>query len=595
MREGRRRAARAALALSAVAAAAIALALWGAGALAHPEHDSIDLRYQLRPAAPTDEVVVVAVDGRTFADLGRPWPFPRSLYGRAARRLHAAGAREIVFDIQFTEPTEEREDLALYDGIARAGGAVLATSESDERGRTNVLGGDENLEVIGARAAASNVSDGEAGMIRSFPYAVGRLETIAVAVAARAGRPLARDAFPAEGALIDYRGGPGTIPTLSFSSLLAGRFDPALVRGKVVVIGASAPTLQDVHPTPVGGRSLMSGPEIQANAIWTALHGLPLRHAPRWLDALAIVLLSLAVPLVARGRRVLTAALALAPLLALLYLAIAYAAFDAGVVLAVTYPLLGLTLASVGGVAASHVFETGERRRVARENGVLEQRVLERTAELEAAQLELVARLGRAVESRDEDTGQHIERISDLCHRLGVAAGLGPEEAQRLRHASVLHDLGKLSLPDGILLKPGPLEAEERLRVQAHTTAGAAILAGSRSPVVQMAETIARTHHERWDGSGYPAGLAGEAIPLVGRITGLCDVFDALVSVRPYKPAWSVADALEEIRRGSGRHFDPRLVPLFVELVEQGEPGFVAGFDTRGQPGRSASVVSTAS
>jgi putative two-component system response regulator len=143
---------------------------------------------------------------------------------------------------------------------------------------------------------------------------------------------------------------------------------------------------------------------------------------------------------------------------------------------------------------------------------------------------------------------------------------MDPDEAELLRHASAMHDLGKIAIPDSILRKPGKLTAEEWEIMKRHTTIGGDLLAGSRLPLVQMAEVIARTHHERWDGSGYPAGLVGEEIPLAGRICAVGDVFDALISDRPYKAAWSVEETLAEIDRQRGRHFDPRLVDLLLAI-----------------------------
>jgi len=214
-----------------------------------------------------------------------------------------------------------------------------------------------------------------------------------------------------------------------------------------------------------------------------------------------------------------------------------------------------------------------ERRRVAEVNMLLEEVVEERTRELRASELEVVQRLARAVESRDEETGEHIERIARQSHKLALAAGLSADEAELLRRASAMHDVGKIAIPDHILRKPDPLTPEEREVMQRHTDVGGDLLAGSRSPVVQLGEVIARTHHEHWDGSGYPAGLAGEDIPLAGRICAVCDVYDALVSARPYKAVWAVEDALDEIRALSGSQFDPRLVELFLELVaEQPSP-----------------------
>jgi response regulator RpfG family c-di-GMP phosphodiesterase len=213
-------------------------------------------------------------------------------------------------------------------------------------------------------------------------------------------------------------------------------------------------------------------------------------------------------------------------------------------------------------IAVSYLDANGERRRL----GFV---VTRRTEQLRDAQLEIVARLAQAAESRDTDTGAHIERIGRLCEQLGLRLGLGERAASMLRHASAMHDIGKIGIPDRVLLKPGPLDGEERTIMESHAVRGAEILTGSQSPVVHMAEQIARTHHERWDGRGYPGGLRGEEIPLVGRICAICDVFDALVSRRPYKDAWRPEEALAEIERGSGSHFDPEIVSAFLALAAE--------------------------
>jgi HD-GYP domain-containing protein (c-di-GMP phosphodiesterase class II) len=204
------------------------------------------------------------------------------------------------------------------------------------------------------------------------------------------------------------------------------------------------------------------------------------------------------------------------------------------------------------------------KEELSRSNKRLEIKVRERTEDLRESQLELVRRLADAAESRDDATGVHISRMSRMCHQLALDAGMDDAEAEQLLHASSMHDIGKIAIPDRILLKEGALSPEEWEIMKTHTTAGAQLLSGSRSPVVRMAETIARTHHEKWDGSGYPEGLAGEDIPPAARIAAVCDVFDALCSVRPYKAAWDVEDALVEIRRLAGTHLDPRLAELFV-------------------------------
>jgi hypothetical protein len=408
-------------------------------------------------------------------------------------------------------------------------------------------------------------------VLQRFDAAAGGLETLAVAAARRVGHAPAKSAFDHGGAWIDYRGPPGTIDTVSFSDLLKGRVDPALVRGRIVVVGASAATLQDVHPTPTASGELMSGPEIEANSIYTAMHGLPLRDAPRWVDLLAILALGLLPALASLRLRALLAAL-LAPGAAVAWLVIAQLAFDHGHVLSVAAPLFALALGTVATIAAGYLAERKRRHRFAERNEALEEAVHERTAELRETQLEIIHRLAAATESRDEETGLHLERIGLLCERVGLVLGLTAAEAETLRHASLLHDVGKIAVPDAILTKPGKLTDEEWVVMRRHAEAGANILSGSTAPIMRMAEEIALTHHERWDGGGYPQGLSGEQIPLVGRICAVCDVFDALLSPRPYKEAWSVQDALDELRRERGKHFDPAVIDAFMTLVDDLDP-----------------------
>jgi len=203
---------------------------------------------------------------------------------------------------------------------------------------------------------------------------------------------------------------------------------------------------------------------------------------------------------------------------------------------------------------------------VENQNKLLESKVQERTQELRATQLDIIRRLARAAEFRDTDTGDHIIRMSHYCARFGQTLGMDAQEVDLLFHASPLHDVGKIGIPDSILLKKGPLTPEEFEIMKTHTTIGAQMLAGSDSPVMKMAETIAWTHQEKWDGSGYPRHLKGHDIPLVGQICCICDVFDALTSERPYKKAWPVDKAIAEIINGRDRHFQPRLVDRFVEI-----------------------------
>ncbi|MCA9480131.1 MAG: HD domain-containing protein, partial [Nitrospira sp.] len=204
---------------------------------------------------------------------------------------------------------------------------------------------------------------------------------------------------------------------------------------------------------------------------------------------------------------------------------------------------------------------------VSQQKDILEETVRIRTQELQETQLDVVHRLARAAEYRDNETGAHIVRMSHFAVILGRACGMSEQECDVLFHATPMHDVGKLGIPDRILLKPGKLDPEEFETMKQHTVIGAQLLANSQSPVLRMGEIIALTHHEKWDGSGYPNRLSGEDIPLPGRICALADVFDALSSKRCYKDAWPLEKTLAEIRSSSGKHFDPRLVEIFEELL----------------------------
>jgi putative two-component system response regulator len=199
----------------------------------------------------------------------------------------------------------------------------------------------------------------------------------------------------------------------------------------------------------------------------------------------------------------------------------------------------------------------------------LEELVGERTAEIYDTRLEIVRRLGIAAEYKDNETGQHIIRMSKYCQLIGKEYGLSKEEQNLLLNASPMHDVGKIGIPDNILLKPGKLDADEWEIMKTHTTIGAKIIGDHPSELMQTAKLIALSHHERWDGSGYPGGLKGEQIPIYGRIAAIADVFDALTSERPYKKAWPVEEAIAEIRKGSGSHFDPKAVDAFNKALPE--------------------------
>ncbi len=257
----------------------------------------------------------------------------------------------------------------------------------------------------------------------------------------------------------------------------------------------------------------------------------------------------------------------------LLWAAVGLAALAGALLVGASTPVIVCVLVLTCAAAAVG-WRLGEARRVA-----LEQEIEGRTtelkralSELEIAQAETVRRLSMAVEFRDEDTGAHIERIGRFSTLLAEHIGMDEEFCERLSHAAPLHDVGKVAIPDAILLKPGPLTPEERAIVETHAEEGHRLVRGSSSSILDMAATIALSHQEKWDGSGYPRGLKGEDIPIEGRIVAVVDVFDALTSDRIYRKAFPVEKAVQMMREQRGRHFDPVLLDAFMEVLGRSGP-----------------------
>jgi adenylate cyclase len=352
----RRRALAAVAAVAAVVAAVLSLS----GALGRLEAWTLEARFAVRGAEPAAQVAVVEITDSDIAAHGR-WPLRRSLHARAIDALRRAGARVVAYDVQFTEPGPRwRDDVALLEAVERTPGTVLSTTTGRRDGRTTVLGGERNLDRARARAANTLLPSGHGGELSRVPYRVHGLESFAVAAAESfTGRPVAPDGFDA---LIDFHGGPGAVPTYSFTDLLEARLPAGALRGRVAVVGASAPSLQDLHPTPTSGDGLMPGPEVQANAISTVLRGLPLREAPGWLGLLAALALAALAPLAALRLRALSVALLG---LAVLFtgLAGAQALFAAGLVVPVAAPAAALALGLLGALLAGAAIEASERRR----------------------------------------------------------------------------------------------------------------------------------------------------------------------------------------------------------------------------------------
>ncbi len=357
---------------------AVALVAGGVGVLGYATHalrrsdlQTLDARFSIRGRQhPQSNIELVQIDGATFDELRRlgmrsEWPFPRRYDATVIDRLRRAGARTIALDIEYTHPTDNADDEALAEAIARAHGkVVLATTEVGRGGSTPVLGGEAVLKEIGARAAEAGLTFDADGTVRRLAYSIGGLRTFAVVSAEIfSGRPLRASLFHGNTLPIDYAGPTGTWPAVSFSKVLKGEFAPATFAGKTVIVGASAPILNDVHATATSGAVPMPGPEIQANAVSTLLRGAPLQDAPGWLNILLIVLLGSIVPLGSlRVRRWRTLLDALA--LAAVFTVATQIAFNSGLIVTFVYPLLALVIGMLGTLAVLYVGETIERERV---------------------------------------------------------------------------------------------------------------------------------------------------------------------------------------------------------------------------------------
>ncbi|QTA79891.1 Two component system response regulator reciever and HD domains-containing protein [Desulfonema limicola] len=215
----------------------------------------------------------------------------------------------------------------------------------------------------------------------------------------------------------------------------------------------------------------------------------------------------------------------------------------------------------------THLELINARKQLQNQNLILEQKVHERTRELRDSRQEIIHRLVSAAEHKDPETGSHIKRMSHYSALLARAYGFNEKECEAVLLAASMHDIGKIGIPDYILLKKGRLDLEEWEIMKTHSSIGAKILSKSKSKLIREGQVIAVSHHEKWDGSGYPQKLKGEAIPITGRIAALADVFDALTTKRPYKEPWPVNRAADEIKAGSGSHFEPRLVEIFINIL----------------------------
>jgi adenylate cyclase len=350
----------------AVASAGIALLLYATGLMHDTELASVDTRFSIRgDQEPRDDIALVLIDDTTAHELPVRFPFPRSLHAQVIDALNKDGAKVIAYDVEFLQPTEQKEDIALLDAVARTkpGTTVLADSQPNEQGESGVFGGQEFLDSVGGLAGNTQIGEDSDGVRRRIPYEVGRMKTFPlVAAEVVSGEEITTSEMGGDSAWIDYAGPPGSYTSIPFSRVIARRFDPGFFKDKVVVVGASDPSLKDLAATSVSD-DLMSGPEINANAIATALDDFELQSTPLGLDLFLIALMGLLAPL-ASYRLSPLRALAAALLAGALYLVCAQLAFDADRIVPVVYPMIALGLSLVGSLVVYYLREAFIRRQV---------------------------------------------------------------------------------------------------------------------------------------------------------------------------------------------------------------------------------------
>jgi adenylate cyclase len=346
------------------------------------ELNTVDTRFSVRgEEKPPKDIVVVGVDAFSFAAFGdERWPFTHDLHAEVVRRLKKDGAKVIAFDIQFSEPSNtDEESLEFLDAIQRARNVAVSTTEVDDLGNGNAFTYYVPLKVVNSKKRGAvndwlrrelHVVVGEGslpndpgGILRRVPYETSGLKSFAVSVAERAsGRRVDPDSLGGDTAWIDYYGPPGLVPEVHYSDVHDGKFKPGTFRNKIVVVGATAPVLQDVHGTATSGDDVMSGPEIQATAVETALNGFPLQSSPTWLDILLIVAMGLVAPVVGLRWSALRT-LAVVLVVGAVYAVVVQIAFNNDTVMSFVYAIGALTLSAVGALAVHYVTEAFERER----------------------------------------------------------------------------------------------------------------------------------------------------------------------------------------------------------------------------------------
>jgi HD-GYP domain-containing protein (c-di-GMP phosphodiesterase class II)/CHASE2 domain-containing sensor protein len=592
-----------------------------------------DLSFRIRgPLVPSDRIVIAAIDENTLARLGR-WPLDRLHYASLLEQMKEASVAG--FDVVFAEATDD--DLIFSDAIRRHGRVVLPLyidrrlnisnpSESFdsfrsghvhiEEGVDNIVRGifhtlyykDTRLSSLSSLMYESMLNN---GLDRQSPANSG----------ANVDRILQRDFMK-----INFYGRPGTFQYISMSDIIDGQYPQSFFRGKAVFVGITAPGLVDMAATPFSQkRNKMPGCEIHANILNNLIDSNAIQDMQEWVRWLAIIVLSILfgfvnIRLSEKKAALLWLCSFAVSTISVLYLfssfemwmrpALLYFSFsflyiatyifrldEAATTLDIRYEsvtnLIGGNIESFPRLLEppqglkSYLSSGGINLKIMRLLRVeeqyekkLEETIEEKTMELSHAlsmiknmNNEIIMRLTAAAESKDAHTGKHISRIGLYANRLAEAMQMPQDFIENITFASAMHDIGKIGIPNQILLKPGHLSDEEFEVIKKHTIIGAKILAGSSFPVIQMSATIALFHHERWDGTGYPKRLKGNDIPTEARIVMICDIYDALRSRRPYKEAFDHQQAFLIITQGDYKtmpaYFDPDILHAFAQTAAE--------------------------